>query len=133
MKPIFKNSTDWEQAEYLMQPSLIRVIDNLRKQLDESVWKGTYTEIEQPYPGHQLHLTYQDYHYAIALWDICFQVCFLDYQIFLSTNHKDLENQEHEVSIDTSLFRETGEIDWQKLEAKTQQIIDKLFTNLPTV
>ena len=41
MKPIFKNSTDWEQAEYLMQPSLIRVIDNLRKQLDESAWKGT--------------------------------------------------------------------------------------------
>jgi hypothetical protein len=131
MKPIFKNSTDWEQAEYLMQPSLIRVIDNLRKQLDESVWKGTYTEIEQPYPGHQLHLTYQNYAYAIALWDICFQVCFLDYQISPLTDSTDLAEQE--VSIDTSLFRETGEIDWQKLEAKTQQIIDKLFANLPTV
>jgi len=130
MKPIFKNSTDWEQAEYLMQPSLIRVIDNLRKQLDESVWKGTYTEIEQPYPGHQLHLTYQDYTYAIALWDICFQVCFLDYQVSPSTDITDLGEQE--VSIDTSLFRETGEIDWQKLEAKTQQIIDQLFASLPT-
>ena len=132
MKPIFKNSTDWEQAEYLMQPSLIRVIDNLRKQLDKSVWKGTYTEIEDPYPGHQLNLSYQDYHYAIALWDICFQVCFLDYQVFVSTDSRNLENQEQEVSIDTSLFRETGEIDWQKLETKTQQIIDKLFANLPT-
>jgi hypothetical protein len=131
MKPIFKNSTDWEQAEYLMQPSLIRVIDNLRKQLDESVWKGTYTEIEQPYPGHQLNLTYQDYHYAIALWDICFQVCFLDYQISPSTDATSLGEQE--VSIDTSLFGETGEIDWQKLESKTQQIIDKLFASLPTV
>jgi len=131
MKPIFKNSTDWEQAEYLMQPSLIRVIDNLRKQLDESVWKGTYTEIEQPYPGHQLHLTYQDYHYAIALWDICFQVCFLDYQISSSTDSTDLGEQK--VSIDTSLFRETGEIDWQKLEAKTQEILNKIFANLPTV
>jgi hypothetical protein len=130
MKPIFKNSTDWEQAEYLMQPSLIRVIDNLRKQLDESVWKGTYTEIEQPYPGHQLYLTYQDYTYAIALWDICFQVCFLDYQISPSTDSTDLGEQE--VSIDTSLFGETGEIDWQKLEAKTQQIIDQLFASLPT-
>jgi hypothetical protein len=131
MKPIFKNSTDWEQAEYLMQPSLIRVIDNLRKQLDESVWKGTYTEIDKPYPGHQLHLTYQDYTYEIALWDICFQVCFLDYQISPSTDSTDLAEQE--VRIDTSLFRETGEIDWQKLETKTQQIIDKLFANLPTV
>jgi hypothetical protein len=131
MKPIFKNSTDWEQAEYLMQPSLIRVIDNLRKQLDESVWKGTYTEIEKPYPGHQLHLTYQNYTYAIALWDICFQVCFLDYQILPSTDSTDLAEQE--VSIDTSLFRETGEIDWQKLETKTQQIIDNIFASLPTV
>ena len=131
MKPIFKNSTDWEQAEYLMQPSLIRVIDNLRKKLETSLWKGTYTEIEQPYPGHQLHLTYQNYTYAIALWDICFQVCFLDYQISPSTDSTDLAEQE--VRIDTSLFRETGEIDWQKLEAKTQQIIDKLFANLPTV
>jgi len=130
MKPIFKNSTDWQQAEYLMQPSLIRVIDNLRKQLDESVWKGTYTEIEKPYPGHQLHLIYQNYTYAIALWDICFQVCFLDYQISPSTDSTDLAEQE--VRIDTSLFRETGEIDWQKLETKTQQIIDKLFANLPT-
>jgi len=131
MKPIFKNSTDWEQAEYLMQPSLIRVIDNLRKQLDESVWKGTYTEIEKPYPGHQLHLTYQNYTYAIALWDICCQVCFLDYQILPSTDSTDLAEQE--VSIDTSLFRETGEIDWQKLETKTQQIIDNIFASLPTV
>ena len=130
MKPIFKNSTDWEQAEYLMQPSLIRVIDNLRKQLDKSVWKGTYTEIEDPYPGHQLNLTYQDHNYAIALWDICFQICFLDYQISPSTDGTDLGEQE--VSIDTSLFREKGEIDWQKLEAKTQQIIDQLFANLPT-
>ncbi len=32
------------QIEQLMQPALIRVIDNLRKQLDDSVWKGEYEE-----------------------------------------------------------------------------------------
>lgn len=32
------------QVEQLMQPALIRVIDNLRKQLDESTWKGEYEE-----------------------------------------------------------------------------------------
>jgi hypothetical protein len=47
-----------------------------------------------------------------------------------STDSTDLDEQE--VSIDTSLFGETGEIDWQKLESKTQQIIDKLFASLPT-
>ena len=132
MKPIFKNSTDWEQADYLMQPSLIRVIDNLRKKLEESIWKETYIEIEQPYPGHQLQLTYQDHQYAIALWDICFQVCFLDYQAPMLEVGENIVDQEQEVTIDTNLFGETGEIDWQKLETKTQQIIDQLFTSLPT-
>jgi hypothetical protein len=131
MKPIFKNSIDWEQAEALIQPSLIRVIDNLRKKLETSLWKETYTEVETPYPGHQLNLTYQDHQYAIALWDICFEVCFLDYQILSPPDRTDLGEQE--VSIDTSLFRETGEIDWQKLETKTQKVIDKIFANLPTV
>jgi hypothetical protein len=131
MNPKFKDITAWEQAQLLMQPAFIRVLDNLRKQLENSLWKGTYTEIEKPYPGHQLHLTYQDHSYAIALWDICFQVCFLEYQVSSSTDSTDLGEQE--VSIDTSLFGETGEIDWQKLEAKTQQIIDQLFASLPTV
>ncbi len=135
MIPIFKNATDWEQAERLMQPSLIRVIDNLRKQLEESVWKGTYQDIETPYPGHLLQLIYQDHQYAIAVWDLCFQVCFLDYQAPISENGDiHAENQEQkEVTIDTSLFGENGEIDWQKLESKTQTIIQTLFQNLPDV
>ncbi|MEB3309026.1 MAG: hypothetical protein VKJ02_02225 [Snowella sp.] len=136
MIPIFKNATDWEQAERLMQPSLIRVIDNLRKQLEESVWKGTYQDIETPYPGHQLQLTYQDHHFAIAVWDLCFQVCFLDYQAPIHQDgeaNADRDNHQQEVSIDTSLFEENGEINWQKLESKTQNMIQTIFQNLPNV
>jgi len=42
MTPKFADAIAWQQAELLMQPVFIRVIDNLRKQLEESTWKGTY-------------------------------------------------------------------------------------------
>ncbi|MGG6296645.1 hypothetical protein ACQ4M4_19815 [Leptolyngbya sp. AN02str] len=44
MTPKFKNPETWHQAELLMQPIFIRLIDNIRKALDESTWKGTYRE-----------------------------------------------------------------------------------------
>jgi len=36
----------WQQLELLMQPALIRLIDNIRKQLERSDWSGTYRTIE---------------------------------------------------------------------------------------
>lgn len=42
MTPKLTNTTAWQQAAQLMQPALIRVIDNLRKQLEQSDWQGTY-------------------------------------------------------------------------------------------
>ncbi len=33
-------------ADQLMQPALIRIIDNIRKQLDSSDWQGTYHETQ---------------------------------------------------------------------------------------
>ncbi|HTL89813.1 MAG TPA: hypothetical protein VL134_10455 [Leptolyngbya sp.] len=46
MKPRFATIETWQQAELLMQPTFIRLIDNLRKQLDLSTWKGTYHDIQ---------------------------------------------------------------------------------------
>lgn len=43
--PKFTNMTSWQQAELLMQPAFIRIIDQIRKQLDQSRWKGTYQDI----------------------------------------------------------------------------------------
>lgn len=42
--PTFATPEDRAQVEQLMQPALIRVIDNLRKQLDEVDWRGDYEE-----------------------------------------------------------------------------------------
>ncbi len=45
MKPRFATIETWQQAELLMQPTFIRLIDNLRKQLDLSTWRGTYHDV----------------------------------------------------------------------------------------
>jgi hypothetical protein len=42
--PKFANTRAWEQAELLMQPVFIRVIDNIRKQLEQTTWQGTYQD-----------------------------------------------------------------------------------------
>ena len=57
MKPTFKTRLAWEQAQVLMQPALLRVVDNIRKQLESSDWRGTYKEVSKPIPGYHLCLT----------------------------------------------------------------------------
>jgi hypothetical protein len=42
--PKFADTRAWEQAELLMQPVFIRVIDNIRKQLEQTTWKGIYQD-----------------------------------------------------------------------------------------
>jgi hypothetical protein len=42
--PKFADIRAWEQAELLMQPVFIRVLDNIRKQLDQTTWQGSYQE-----------------------------------------------------------------------------------------
>ena len=166
MMPKFTDITSWEQAELLMQPAFIRIIDQIRKQLDQSNWKGTYqdvliwpegtpeetkttftilreqlasaspeeaAEIEQamvampnPYPGYLLCLKHQDQQVTVDLWELCYQVCFRNYTKAIA--HP--ENQQ--VEIDTSLIEEdTGDVDWNLLDAKARQLVEKVFADLP--
>ncbi|MGM3308718.1 hypothetical protein ACSQ6I_22540 [Anabaena sp. WFMT] len=160
MPPKITNSTTWQQAELLMQPAFIRVVDNIRKHLDVSSWKGTYYDVliwppnttdetkalvtqllqdmesathEQvedireniahlpmPHPGYHLRLQRQEQQVNVDLWDICYQVCFLNYSAGIC-----------DVDIDTSLIDELGEVDWQHLEEKTKELVKHLFDSLP--
>ena len=164
MPPKITDTVAWQQAELLMQPAFIRVIDHIRKQLDESAWKGTYqnvmiwpvgttdetkalvtqllqqlegaspaklVEIEQalthmptPHPGYQLSLQHQDQHLNVDLWELCYQVCFRDY-------NPSLEQSAYGTEIDTSLIDETGDVDWQRLDAKAGKLVEQVFANLP--
>ena len=160
MPPKITNSTSWQQAEILMQPAFIRVIDNLRKQLDISDWKGTYQDVltwpanttdetkalvtqlvqemetatpiqveeirktlaslPMPHPGYHLLLQRHGEQVNIDLWDLCYQVCFLNYS-----------PENTAVDIDTSLIDEYGGVDWQYLENKTQILVEQVFASLP--
>lgn len=42
--PQFATEQDQRYAQALMQPALIRIIDNIRKQLDTSDWQGSYRD-----------------------------------------------------------------------------------------
>ncbi|WP_017319198.1 hypothetical protein [Mastigocladopsis repens] len=160
MPPKISNSVAWQQAELLMQPAFIRVVDNIRKLLDVSSWTGTYQDVliwptgttdetkaivtkllqdleaatpEQaleiretlsglpmPHPGYHLCLQRQEQTVSIDLWELCYQVCFRDYIAGHET-----------VDIDTSLIDEDGEVDWQRLDTKAKELVERVFANLP--
>lgn len=160
MPPKITNSATWQQAEILMQPAFIRVVDNIRKHLDVSDWKGTYHDVliwpagttdetkgmvtqlieemetatpaqlqeikenlallPMPHPGYHLRLQRQEQQVNVDLWDVCYQVCFVNYNP---------ENMA--VDIDTSLIDESGEVEWQLLENKTKQLVKQVFDSLP--
>ncbi|WP_107668937.1 hypothetical protein [Cyanothece sp. BG0011] len=129
MKPTFENATDWDKAEILMQPAFIRVMDNLRKQLETSNLKATYEEIKEPLPGYQLILSHEDNSVTISIWDICFKVCFIDYELSSTKSSQDSII----VEIDENLFKEGGVIHWDNLEQKTQKIIQNIIDEFPNI
>jgi hypothetical protein len=164
MTPTFSSQLDWQQAEVLMQPALIRVIDNIRKQLERSQWRGDYENVHRwptgtpdavktqvmalqreletatpervaviqrsldhlprPYPGYELKLTHQDQEVRLDLWQLCYQVCFVDYQ-------PNAIEQSTTVAIDTSLLdMEAHEIDWHRLDDKAKHLVEQAFSQL---
>lgn len=130
MKPQFKTRLAWEQAQLLMQPALIRILDNIRKQLEESSWRGTYREVTDPIPGYLLCLNKDNRTIEIDIWQLCYQVCFQNYAPAPQHIFSELEQRSIEVEIDNRLLDETGELDWQLIEAKAQQAVRQVFDHL---
>ncbi len=159
----------WQQAVTLMQPAFIRVMDHLRKTLEQSDWAGQYetvhdwpeditpeeqaevlwlydqlatanearqAEIEeqlqdlpQPVPVYLLHLTKDKRTKIINLWELCYQICLVDYMPHLErTIFVDLPLED--VQPDYTLFEESGEVDWPRLDCKTAQMIQSAFESL---
>ncbi|MGA7935911.1 MAG: hypothetical protein WCA35_20330 [Kovacikia sp.] len=169
--PKFRDIAAWQQAEVLMQPAFIRLIDNIRKQLEESVWTGKYEDTEvwpegtsdetkfqvkqlqaeleglppdqvkeieaalarlpSPYPGYQLCLEHQGQQVKLELWQLCYQVCFQDYDAASGTSQTPSQSEPEGVTVDTTLFDETGDVDWNRLDDKTRQLVEQIFADLP--
>ncbi|MGB3493296.1 MAG: hypothetical protein WBA57_11245 [Elainellaceae cyanobacterium] len=169
MIPKFLNQAAWQQAELLMQPVFIRVIDNIRKQLEQSTWKGSYRNTEvwaesvsaetqmqvtqlqkelteatpehaeaiqqkleqlpQPFPGYELCLEKGDRHIAVDLWELCYCICFQNYQP--DESQADGGQSQSPVVVDHSLIDDQGEVDWHQLDAKTKERVSAIFAKLP--
>lgn len=149
----FATPTDEAQAAQLLQPCLIRVIDNIRKHtetldwrseyLEQVRWPGTATadqrqqvrdlaaqlqeatpEVEAnlrhqlsqlpiPTPGYELQLTCDDRTATLDVWELCFGVCFRDYQ------------PQQPVTVDATLLHEDGEINWLTLDEKAKALVEQ--------
>ncbi|MGP1382346.1 MAG: hypothetical protein ACTS2F_02245 [Thainema sp.] len=168
MTPKFANSQDWQQANLLMQPAFIRVIDNIRKQLETSDWHGSYdnqllwpedtsdetkahvlqlqeqlkqasspdaiaaveqqlADLPEPFPQYALCLKHGDQEQRIDLWQLCYRVCFAEYD----PEQIDDPNAEQTVVIDESLIdTEIGDVDWVALDHKAKAVISNVFEDL---
>ena len=82
--------------------------------------RDTLARLPMPHPGYHLRLQRQQQEASIDLWELCYQVCFLEY----SPNKEGAD-------IDTSLIDELGEVDWLRLDAKARELVDQTFTKLP--
>jgi hypothetical protein len=126
MQPKFANELAWQQAEFLMQPIYIRIIDRIRQQSEVSTWQVSYEEVKEPHPTNYLCLQSQEQQLKFDIWDLCYQVCFLNYD----GSHSELESQI--VEVDTSLIdMEAGIPDWHRLDNKAKDVVAKIFNNLP--
>ena len=116
-----------------MQPALIRTIDQLRQALENCAWRSRYEEVTEPFPGHQLILENGHCQMRINIWDLCFQVCFTNYQAQFFTDIPQDNNQDFVVEIDQKLFNNQGEVDWTALDNKAHHCVEKLLAALPTI
>ncbi|PNW56988.1 UNVERIFIED_CONTAM: hypothetical protein BEN50_07575 [Euhalothece sp. KZN 001] len=126
MIPKIKNALAWEQTQKLMQPAYIRVVDNLRKAIEDSSWRESYQEVQTPLPGYELSLSSEEKEIKINLWELCFEVCFQDYQRGSVPLDAALT-----VDVDTSLLTEdTGEVNWERLDEKAMGKVEQLLKKL---
>lgn len=130
MKPTFKTRLAWEQSQVLMQPAMLRIVDNIRKELESSDWQGTYKDVTVPIPGYHLCLSRSDYEIEIDVWELCYKVCFQEYEPIQHIFSQQDESA-YPVEVDTRLIDDLGEVDWQLLELKAQQSVRKVFKTLP--
>jgi hypothetical protein len=123
MRPQFATELAWQQAEALMQPIYIRIIDRIRQESEGSTLQVSYTEEKIPHLKHYLCLGNGQRQLRFDIWDLCYQVCFTNY----IGNLGDDETQV--VEVDTTLFDfDGGDIDWVKLDNKAKAVIQRTFT-----
>ena len=82
--------------------------------------------LPQPIPVYLLHLKKAEQARTLNIWELCYQICLCDYspQVERTTF---IEVSLEEAHPDQTLFDETGEVDWTRLDLKTAQAVQSAF------
>ena len=159
MLPRITNSVTWQQAEMLMQPAFIRVIDNIRKLLDTSVWTGTYKDVlmwhqgvdaetqalvtellqrlETASPGQARQI--KEHLATLPMPHPAYHLCLPRQEQKITVDIWDLCYQvcfynyhlgDEKVDIDMNLIDDDGEVDWLHLDIKAKNLVEKMFADL---
>jgi len=136
----------WYLAAQLVQPALIRLVDQLRQQLEGSAWKSSYETVEvwpespqealdhaetEPQILYWLYLTPKNapsetHPITINLWELCYQICFENYTPVL--DRQTIQDfQLGDVTVDQTLFDQEGEVDWHRLDTKAAGVVQMLL------
>ncbi len=121
VQPTFADLREWEWAEVLMQPVFIRLVDQIRKHLDDSAWQSSFTEVSEPVPGYRLCLEQGEQRFEVDLWDLCYRVC--------CQNYPEIQAGEP-ARVDRSLIEEAGDIDWHRIDQKASAVISQVLCEL---
>ena len=160
MPPKISDSAVWQQAELLMQPAFIRVVDNIRKQLDASTWKGTYQDVlvwapgssdetkaivtkliseleaATPEQGSEIRQTLAKLPMPHPGYHLCLQrqeqQATIDlWELCYQVCFQNYVNGREVVAIDTILLDERGDVDWNALDLKAKSLVEEVFVRLP--
>lgn len=158
MPPQFTTYIAWQQADLLMQPALIRLLDNLRKESERQQWDATYdnqlqwpegtTEIQKLDYDRLHQLLYQaegdkapsleaqlaklpqpQPRYGLCLSQADRHATFDIWELCYQICFDDYV-EDQPASIDAQLL-DGNEVDWDQLEQKTKAIVLGVFANLP--
>lgn len=156
----FENAQARQLADQLMQPALIRVIDNIRKRLEDSDWQGDYQETQLWPAGideaqmrrvkelqSQLSTATPEEADILRKELLTLPQPFPGYELHLSQGNRESVVDVWElcccvcferfpvlegiVSIDTSLVdADINDVDWLVLDTKAKAIVDTVFEQL---
>jgi hypothetical protein len=158
MPPKFTTNQIWNQTDRLMQPALIRLLDNLRKESESQNWEAVYDnqlrwpegttagqktdydrlqsllhdaddESAQAIESQLATLPQPQPHYGLCLIQDNRTASFDIWELCYQICFENY-SEDIPVTIDATLF-DDDEVDWDRLEQKTKTIVLALFANLP--
>jgi hypothetical protein len=114
-----------------MQAEVLYLMDQIEaaEEGDRAALEYQLETLPQLISVYLLHLTKAEQTKTLNLWELCYQICLLDYvpQIECTTV---VEIPLEEISPDHTLLDDEGEVDWTRLDLKTAQVVQAAFQSL---